>query len=68
MTEERAGVYEFVCDNLIPGCTYKDRSEREDEAVRRAMDHFRAHHTTHHFDAPLEESLKKTGIQFIRPA
>ena len=68
MTEERPGVYMFVCDNLIPGCTYKDRDQRREEVLERAMDHFRVHHTTKHFDEPLDETLKQTGIQFIRPA
>ena len=68
MTEERTGVYEFVCDHLIPGCTYKDRDERNEEVLERALDHFRVHHTMHHFDEPLDETLKRTGIQFIRPA
>ena len=68
MTEERAGVYEFVCDHLIPGCTYRDQDERHEELLKRAEDHYRAHHTWDHSDGPLEETLKKTGVQFIKPA
>ncbi|MGB7861703.1 MAG: DUF1059 domain-containing protein [Acidimicrobiia bacterium] len=60
-------MFEFVCDHLIPGCAHKDSDQSEAELLERAGVHFQEHHSTHHFNEPLDEVLKKTGITFIKP-
>jgi predicted small metal-binding protein len=37
-------VYEFVCDRMIPGCTYTEPSETEKEARKNARRHLEDHH------------------------
>jgi predicted small metal-binding protein len=37
-------VYEFVCDRMIPGCTYTETSETEKEARKNARRHLEDHH------------------------
>ncbi len=37
-------VYEFVCDRMIPGCTYTEASETEKEARKNARRHLEDHH------------------------
>ena len=59
---------EFVCDHLVPGCTHKDHAEREAELLDRAVAHLKEHHNLDYHDEPMDSGLKKTGIQFIRPA
>ena len=59
-------MYEFVCDHLVPGCTHKDRDEKQQELLDRAVTHLQEHHNLDYHDEPMAESLKRTGIQFIR--
>lgn len=37
-------VYEFVCDRMIPRCTYTETSETEKEARKNARRHLEDHH------------------------
>lgn len=59
-------MFEFVCDHLVPGCHHRDKDEKE-EALNRAVAHLKGHHNLDYHDERMESSLKKTGIQFIRP-
>lgn len=68
--EETSGavLFEFICERLIPGCHHRDQDEKEEELLERATEHIRVHHTTDHFDEPVDEALKTVGIQFVKPA
>jgi predicted small metal-binding protein len=61
-------LYEFICDRIIPGCTYEERGEKEEEVLEQAMIHFKEHHAFHHHNDPIDDTLRKTGMVFIRPA
>jgi predicted small metal-binding protein len=61
-------MFEFVCDHLVPGCTHQDKDESENELRERAAAHYREHHSLNHFNEPIDEVLRHTGINFIRPA
>ncbi|CAN5875071.1 hypothetical protein BH23ACT4_BH23ACT4_00030 [soil metagenome] len=41
-------MYEFVCDRVIPGCTYKERGSNREEVHERAMEHMRERHKPDH--------------------
>lgn len=58
-------MFEFACDHLIPGCTHKDESE--EKLRERAVAHFGEHHSLDHYNEPIDDVLKRTGITFIRP-
>lgn len=60
-------MFEYVCDHLVPGCTHKDRDETREKLLDRAAIHLREHHDLDHHDEPIAETLKQTGIVFIRP-
>ena len=61
-------MYEFLCDHLVPGCTHKDHDERQEQLLDRAVSNLKEHHNLDHHDEPIDQVLKRTGIQFIRPA
>ena len=61
-------VFEFICDRVIPGCTHEDRDESREQLLERAAAHLREHHNLDHYNEPIDEVLKRTGIVFIRPA
>lgn len=61
-------MFEFVCDHLVPGCTHKDHDERQEQLSDRAVSHLKEHHNLDYHDEPMDQVLKRTGIQFIRPA
>lgn len=37
-------MYEFVCERIIPGCTYKETGEDREVVLERALEHMREHH------------------------
>ena len=61
-------MFEFVCDRIIPGCTHEDRDESREQLLERATAHLKEHHNLDHYNGPIDEALKRTGITFIRPA
>lgn len=61
-------MFKYVCDNIIPGCTYEDQHASEDKLMERVAIHLREHHDLDHKDEPIAQSLKTSGITFIRPA
>lgn len=65
--EEERELFDYICERLIPGCSHEDKDENEEELLERAAEHLRVHHTTDHFDEPIDETLKKVGVQFVRP-
>ncbi len=61
-------VFEFICDRVIPGCTHEDRDESREQLLERTAAHLKEHHNLDHYNEPIDEVLKRTGITFIRPA
>jgi hypothetical protein len=60
-------MYDFICEKLIPGCTHTDSDEDRDKLLERATLHFQEHHAHDHHHEPIGETLRKTGVVFIRP-
>lgn len=62
-----SGVFEFVCERIVPGCSHTDRDESREKLMDRVAVHLREHHDLDHRDDPISETLSTTGISFIRP-
>ena len=60
-------LFEFVCDHIVPGCTHTDKDESRDALMERVAVHLRERHNLDHRADPVAETLKTTGISFIRP-
>jgi len=65
---ERSGLFHFICDHVVPGCTHEDSDPDRDRLLERVGVHLREHHDLDHRDEPIARTLKTTGIVFIRPA
>ena len=37
-------MYEFRCENIIPGCTHRESGEDRGVVIERALEHMREHH------------------------
>ena len=55
-------VFEFVCQRIIPGCTFIERGDTEEKLLEQAMDHLRERHNMDYIDKPLQERLSSVGI------
>lgn len=55
-------MFEFVCDRIIPGCSYTERGDTEEKLLEQAMDHLRERHNMEYIDKPLEGRLTSIGI------
>lgn len=60
-------MFEYVCDYIVPGCQHTDRDESRDKLMERVGVHLREHHDLDHKDDPISETLKTTGIAYIKP-
>lgn len=60
-------MFEYICDHVIPGCSHKDEDESRESLTERAVAHLRDYHRVDPDHEPIAESLRTTGIQFIRP-
>lgn len=60
-------MYEYVCDHIIPGCTYTDRDESREQLMERIDAHLETKHNLDRHDDRIAAALKTTGISFIRP-
>ena len=61
-------MFEFVCEHVIPGCTYKDRDHSEEKLLERTEIHLREHHDLDHDHDRIWEAVKRTGIAYFPPA
>lgn len=61
-SKQGLAVFEFVCDRIIPGCTYTERGDTEEKLLEQAMDHLRERHNMDYIDKPLEGRLTSIGI------
>jgi len=62
-----SGLFEYICDRIVPGCKHTDKDESRDKLIERAAVHLREHQDLDHHDDPIAETLSTTGISFIRP-
>jgi predicted small metal-binding protein len=65
---ERANVFEYICEHIIPGCGHEDRDESREDLENRANSHLKDRHGMDRDDDRIGEALKATGMEFIRPA
>jgi predicted small metal-binding protein len=61
-------VFEYVCDRIIPGCTYTDRDESREKLMERVGTHLAQKHGKDRHDDRIASALERTGITFVRPA
>lgn len=61
-------MYEYICEHIIPGCTYTDKDESREKLMERTGAHLTEKHYLDRHDDPIADALNKTGIRFIRPA
>ena len=45
-------MYEYVCDKIIPGCTYKERGDTSEAVREKAVAHLHEHHGMDYIDNP----------------
>lgn len=60
-------MYEYVCEHIIPGCTYTAREESREKLMETIDEHLREKHDLDRHDDRITAALKTTGITFIRP-
>jgi predicted small metal-binding protein len=56
-------VYEFVCDKIIPGCTYKETGDTPEAAREKAIAHLHEHHDMDYIDNPQTPDLSVAVIR-----
>ena len=64
--EQGLAVFEFVCERIIPGCTFIERGDTEEKLLEQAMDHLRERHNMDYIDKPLEGRLLAIGIASVK--
>ncbi|KAA3638000.1 MAG: DUF1059 domain-containing protein [Armatimonadetes bacterium] len=55
-------MYQFVCDHLVPGCTYKSDEADEKKTFEVAREHMRSHHDTIYHDDEAWRIINKAII------
>ena len=43
-------MYEYVCERLIPGCTYRSDGETPERVREKALEHLHEHHGMDYID------------------
>lgn len=61
-------MFEYVCEHIVPGCTHTDKDESREKLMERVAVHLRQKHNLDYQADPIAETLKTTGITFLRPA
>ncbi|MGD2044215.1 MAG: DUF1059 domain-containing protein [Acidimicrobiia bacterium] len=60
-------MYEYVCEHIIPGCTFTEKDESREKLMERVEVHLKEKHDLDRHDDRIAQALKTTGISFIRP-
>ncbi|MGF1616939.1 MAG: DUF1059 domain-containing protein [Acidimicrobiia bacterium] len=55
-------MFEFVCERIIPGCSFIERDDTEEKLLEQATDHLRERHSMDYIDKTLEGRLLSIGI------
>lgn len=61
-------MYKYVCEHIIPGCTYDAEAETREKLMEKVDTHLREHHDLDHRDERIARALRDTGIYYIRQA
>lgn len=60
-------MYQYLCERIIPGCTFTDEDRSREQLMERVDAHLREKHDLDRHDDRIAAALKTTGITFIRP-
>lgn len=66
MSETTEDVYQFVCGNVIPGCTYVAEGSEMDKVRQAAKVHMIEHHEMFDGDERIANAMK-TGFTSVKP-
>ena len=55
-------MYEYVCDRIIPGCTYEERGDTS-EAVREKAIELHEHHRMDYIDSPQFPDISLAAVR-----
>lgn len=61
-------MYKYVCERIIPGCTYTVEAETREKLMEKVSSHLREHHDLDHRDERLAKTLRSSGIFYVRQA
>jgi predicted small metal-binding protein len=61
-------VYRYVCENIIPGCTYTAEAETREKLMEKVSVHLRERHDLNHRDERIAKTLRESGIFYVRQA
>lgn len=60
-------MFEFVCDRVIPGCTYHVTSDTEEGALEEARKHLEDHHGMDYLDEDVAKqaagAIQRIGVR-----
>jgi predicted small metal-binding protein len=57
-------MFKFLCEHVVPGCSYDDRDESREKLEERAAIHLQEQHALNHHDEAIAEAMKTRGISF----
>jgi predicted small metal-binding protein len=60
-------LYEFVCNHIIPGCTYKEQGDTLEAVREKALAHLNEHHDMSYIDQSMQERINAFAIRALRP-
>ena len=59
-------VYKYVCEKVVPGCTYEAEADTQEKLMEKVSVHLREHHDLDHRQDRIAKALKDTGIYYVR--
>lgn len=59
-------MYRYVCEHLIPGCTYEAEDPDREKLLKLVAAHLREHHDLDHRDERIAKALNTDAIMYMR--
>lgn len=55
-------MFEYICDHVIPGCTYRERGDTKEAVREKALQHLNEHHNRNYLD---EDMLARVDLAIL---